>query len=1350
MFGENKVMGSNTRVSTGPQPTQVLQPRLETAKEDAIALGSQHQMFASKRTTAFDDMAQAPTNFRNPRYEQVIAGPSNKRRFQRVPSRRYEQMITSMPNCAAFQGNDEVTISHTGQQASLANEKKAPAEDTDSEASDGTAVVGVAYEQTITIEAQMALFLEGFQQKQSTLMRQGDLQTGGQPSAAPYGDEMSAMKQKTEFRISLPTPPVEQTISLPSQQYYFGNESKAPTKDARSQASNDTAVSGHAYEEVITMQTQREREQQIRQQEQFDLMRQEHHREGAQPPATKQKTGFQGMRPMAPVDQSISPPSQDLYVGNSKKVTSEFVISRMPKNTPPYPPFRSRYEQIITQNYQFALMRIEQENKRKLEQVSQAPDEDVRSQTPNGTAVASPTPEQAILQYHKLAQIMEDILNERSLPQVPQAPYEDGISTVEHQPTSFAAQQASLPGAKATPIGNTVSADMSEVGFEGHPPTRNTPNLKRWPSLYGEMLSINPNWKHFKKGRDAYEESIASTSQFQTLQGQERHNRKSNRKGRIENAYEESISSISQCQTFEGQKTHVQSEGTPEVGERKQVIHQHQENAWLAKSGGNPFWAIIMERQESAPSETSKSLPLENEPSKKRPRYEEMIGLRREDDPFRDRGTDEVDIRDPYIEPLQKPLKPGPDDDMHSDIHQIMDDHNEIYPFLGGYASGTNYGPTVRDLYQQGLSNDSIRLLEVLAGAANEPLFCRLHVATLRQARFKYEALSYCWEREGEGVPQTKPMTCNGKVVHIGENLFQAIRRIRNTRGSRIIWADALCINQMDPKEQTQQVRKMNSIFKLAARVIIWLGEGNARDACHPDVATWGNPSLAFLGICNVVNDWRRNNRFGSKIPVATFSSLTDDPHQSACENRSGDRTQKDMLSLFQCRWFQRVWVIQEAALARRAKVLWGLCEIPWDCIGLAAAITRTQFEGLQESDMVRSDQQRRIVPTGVVNGYLMYRISQSQTVFDPLKFSFYRLLVLTRQFQCKNRLDKIFGILGIPTTDQSTEGGKPFVQPDYSKSIQEIYHEIANKIIDTSSSLALLSSVQGARDGEVLYADLPSWVPQWHYILTRTLTPMEPDGNFQPGAGRPFQRRRHPDSRKLIVRGIDAEAVSGIGEQKAFVMDHDPSLNHSEDPEVSSDSYTCTSQTSADVTAGLTTGSSKKRITCPHERIEALALTLTAGKDWYGLPVRDIHSHSADFANCLLLNGLKWTLEGSAFGQHNDNTVITPTIDLAELSSLRSTTPTRDASRFLDTAVAVVKDRKLFSTASGMRGVGPREMLPGDRVCVLYGANMPFVLRRQGDGYVVVGECYVYDLMHGEAVSKLQHGLRERWIELV
>lgn len=44
----------------------------------------------------------------------------------------------------------------------------------------------------------------------------------------------------------------------------------------------------------------------------------------------------------------------------------------------------------------------------------------------------------------------------------------------------------------------------------------------------------------------------------------------------------------------------------------------------------------------------------------------------------------------------------------------------------------------------------------------------------------------------------------------------------------RTLWIDALCINQKDNHEKSQQVRMMYQLYKQASRVVIWLGAEDA------------------------------------------------------------------------------------------------------------------------------------------------------------------------------------------------------------------------------------------------------------------------------------------------------------------------------------------------------------------------------------------------------------------------------------------------------------------------------------------------------------------------------------------
>jgi hypothetical protein len=60
---------------------------------------------------------------------------------------------------------------------------------------------------------------------------------------------------------------------------------------------------------------------------------------------------------------------------------------------------------------------------------------------------------------------------------------------------------------------------------------------------------------------------------------------------------------------------------------------------------------------------------------------------------------------------------------------------------------------------------------------------------------------------------------------------------------------------------------------------------------------------------------------------------------------------------------------------------------------------------------------------------------------------------------------------------------------------------------------------------------------------------------------------------------------------------------------------------------------------------------------------------------------------------------------------------------------------RKVFCTKQGTLGLGPALLREGDLCCILFGARVPFILRRVRDNYQLVGESYVHGIMKGEAV---------------
>ncbi|GLA64748.1 hypothetical protein AtubIFM56815_007774 [Aspergillus tubingensis] len=84
-----------------------------------------------------------------------------------------------------------------------------------------------------------------------------------------------------------------------------------------------------------------------------------------------------------------------------------------------------------------------------------------------------------------------------------------------------------------------------------------------------------------------------------------------------------------------------------------------------------------------------------------------------------------------------------------------------------------------------------------------------------------YEALSYVW---GSNT-RSRTIKLNSCAFPVTENLYLALSRLRNRQLERILWVDAICIDQSNRDEKAKQIPLMREIYAQAQHVIVWLGE---------------------------------------------------------------------------------------------------------------------------------------------------------------------------------------------------------------------------------------------------------------------------------------------------------------------------------------------------------------------------------------------------------------------------------------------------------------------------------------------------------------------------------------------
>ncbi len=102
----------------------------------------------------------------------------------------------------------------------------------------------------------------------------------------------------------------------------------------------------------------------------------------------------------------------------------------------------------------------------------------------------------------------------------------------------------------------------------------------------------------------------------------------------------------------------------------------------------------------------------------------------------------------------------------------------------------------------------SIRLAVLLPGGRGTPIRVKLSQTTFAQ-RPKYVALSYTW-----GSPDVvREIELDNTPVDVRRNLWWALYHLRSTTEERLLWIDAICIDQSNIEERNQQVILMAHIF---------------------------------------------------------------------------------------------------------------------------------------------------------------------------------------------------------------------------------------------------------------------------------------------------------------------------------------------------------------------------------------------------------------------------------------------------------------------------------------------------------------------------------------------------------
>ncbi|KAF5500937.1 Heterokaryon incompatibility protein 6, OR allele [Colletotrichum siamense] len=397
--------------------------------------------------------------------------------------------------------------------------------------------------------------------------------------------------------------------------------------------------------------------------------------------------------------------------------------------------------------------------------------------------------------------------------------------------------------------------------------------------------------------------------------------------------------------------------------------------------------------------------------------------------------------------------------------------------------------------YREGLSGQEIRLLRLLPGEWLEDLVAELYVADRDQ---DYVALSYAWG----STRRSNKIIVNRHVHFITFNLDRALRAIRRTTGSIVIWVDSVCINQEDAVEKSHQVGLMHDIFGSATEVIAYVGDGldRSRQDYPRRFARLGLADpVRFTGkrtdlpvIERSISLWQ-NSTSGSLteheemlclygiISAQLHESLTHPAqkrmfHLGNAIDERRLRLMSERIRLFAVSdWWNRMWIIQEACVAKELTIMYGRVSMPFSIIGHGVHdILSSSVPGITEFAKVVSFLAEK---ADAIN---FLRVTRS---YKSLPFANNSpLLWLLRNFRNRRSSeprDKIFALLRLARNFKTEAHYAKFdlnIDTDYKVSVHTLFAHVAYEIIKQTGLFWVTTFDLLAKSRN----DVPSWVPDW------------------------------------------------------------------------------------------------------------------------------------------------------------------------------------------------------------------------------------------------------------------------------
>jgi hypothetical protein len=551
------------------------------------------------------------------------------------------------------------------------------------------------------------------------------------------------------------------------------------------------------------------------------------------------------------------------------------------------------------------------------------------------------------------------------------------------------------------------------------------------------------------------------------------------------------------------------------------------------------------------------------------------------------------------------------------------------------------------------------------------------HISLANEPARRFVAISYHWGTSRRRVR----FIIDGQTATIPKTAADAIRNLSKVT-SQPLWIDALCINQQNLQEKSEQVAMMKQVYSKAVSVLIWLGA--AQKSTPAAIASIEKIYEQCLEVTDGLEHLHHHLYGTDGSPGFKYS----DAPLPRCDWSA-------LRTFYSYPWFGRLWVIQEIGLARGSKMCTTSHAVNAEKVILAARW------------MVHRKYARHY------HGQETLGIESASDMYRPAGRPLWNQLRRTHRAACSKPQDKVYGLLGLLREETALA-----ITASYTRPLVEVYAQAIRVALYEAGDLTFLQFAAWFKS-PVSHTTWINRLIRWlscHRLLSRLsddshwpswVLKLHGETSDQSGACRNvpvfgrssmtacfgLQTRILDAGLMLKLKGVPVDTITWVGPVfTAHLFKNSARL--------------------AEVVIRCVRYAHKESPPDEHFDMKDLALCLTCGSNKANLDAELGEGHAHAFEEFLrqCQQHLKTRERGTS-----------------QMRKHLQRGPLDDAvPAFFHDLWSKATNRRFYVTSTGMIGMGPSAAHVADHVCLLYGSEVPFLLRPSGHYFELIGDTYV------------------------